>query len=64
VTGNKYSVASNGWRRKLPHYDTGYLNQIKFSQLLAQAEEVARIVGGLRVSVEKQRGQSKQRDED
>ena len=35
--------------------DVGYLNQTRFDQLLAQAEEVARIIGGLRSSVEKQR---------
>ncbi len=36
-------------------FDVGYLDQAEFDQLLAQAEEVARIVGGLRVSVQKQR---------
>ena len=36
-------------------FDVGYLNQDEFDHLLAQAEEVARIVGGLRVSVQKQR---------
>jgi four helix bundle protein len=36
-------------------YDIGYLNQGKFNQLLGQAEEVGRIIGGLRVSVEKQK---------
>ncbi len=36
-------------------FDVGYLNQNEFDHLLAQAEEVARIVGGLRVSVQKQR---------
>ena len=35
--------------------DVGYLVQAAFDQLLAQAEEVARIVGGLRAAVEKQR---------
>ena len=35
--------------------DIGYLAQNRFSQLLEQAEEVGRIVGGLRVSVERQR---------
>ena len=36
-------------------FDIGYLGQSKFNQLLTQAEEVGRIVGGLRVSVEKQK---------
>ena len=36
-------------------FDVGYLNQDEFDHLLAQAEEVAKIVGGLRVSVQKQR---------
>ena len=35
--------------------DVGYLNQAEFDQLISRAEEVARIVGGLRVSVQKQR---------
>jgi four helix bundle protein len=35
--------------------DVGYLGQDRFAQLLEQAEEVARVVGGLRASVEKQR---------
>ena len=35
--------------------DIGYLGQDKFRQLLEQAEEVGRILGGLRVSVERQR---------
>ena len=36
-------------------FDVGYLNQDECDHLLDQAEEVARIVGGLRVSVQKQR---------
>ncbi len=36
-------------------FDVGYLDQAAFDQLLAQAEDVARIVGGVRVSVERQR---------
>ncbi len=36
-------------------FDVGYLDQAEFDQLLAQAEEVGRIIGGLRVSVAKQR---------
>lgn len=35
--------------------DVGHLNSQKFQELLAQAEELARIIGGLRASVEKQR---------
>ena len=35
--------------------DIGYLDQNRFSQLLEKAEEVGRIVGGFRVSVERQR---------
>lgn len=37
--------------------DVGYLDQTEFVQLLARAEEVARIIGGLRASVESQRNQ-------
>ena len=39
----------------------GYLGQPDFSQLLGQAEEVARIIGGLRSAVQRQRdtGRSK-----
>ena len=36
-------------------FDVGYLDQAEFDQLISRAEEVARIVGGLRVSVQKQR---------
>ncbi len=35
--------------------DVGYLNQRNFSQLLGQAEEVGRIIGGLRASVQRRR---------
>ena len=35
--------------------DIGYLGRDRFSQLLEQAEEVGRILGGLRVSVARQR---------
>lgn len=35
--------------------DVGYLNQTTFGRLIQQAEEVARIVGGLRVSVQRQK---------
>lgn len=36
--------------------DAGYLDQPTFDHFLAQAEEVGRITGGLRVSVEKRKG--------
>ena len=36
-------------------FDIGYLNQSQFNQLLSRAEEVGRIIGGLRASVEKQK---------
>jgi len=35
--------------------DVGYLDERKFNNLLNQAEEVAKIIGGLRVSVARQR---------
>ena len=35
--------------------DVGYLDQRKFDELLRQAEEVARIIGGLRASIARQR---------
>jgi four helix bundle protein len=35
--------------------DVGYLNEADFNQLMAQAGEVARITGGLRASVARQR---------
>jgi len=38
--------------------DVGYLDLVQFETLLAQAEEVGRIIGGLRASVAKQRLQS------
>lgn len=34
--------------------DTGYLTQDEFDRLMAQAQEVSRIIGGLRASVERQ----------
>jgi four helix bundle protein len=37
--------------------DVGYLDEAIFDSLLEKAEEVARIVGGLRVSVDRQRKQ-------
>lgn len=36
-------------------FDIGYLGKYDFHKLLAQAEEVGRVVGGLRASVEKLR---------
>ena len=36
-------------------FDIGYIDKGTFERILQQAEEVARIIGGLRVSVEKQR---------
>ena len=35
--------------------DVGYINEEKFIQIKTQAEEVSRIVGGLRSAVQKQR---------
>jgi len=35
--------------------DIGYLTQSKFGELIAQGEEVGRIVGGLRAAVERRR---------
>ena len=35
--------------------DIGYIDQQAFDRLLADAEEVGRIVGGLRAAVERQR---------
>jgi len=40
-------------------FDVGYLDRARFEDLLAQAEELARIIGGLRVSVEKQRDEQR-----
>lgn len=40
-------------------FDIGYLERATFEALLQEAEEVARIIGGLRVSVEKQRDAKK-----
>jgi four helix bundle protein len=39
--------------------DVGYLDQTAFSHLLAKAEEVARIIGGLRSSVATQRDEQR-----
>jgi four helix bundle protein len=40
--------------------DVGYISAEQFAQLLAQAEEVSRIVGGLRAAVERQRDEQRQ----
>src|SRR5439155_17294854 len=37
--------------------DVGYLSPERFNQLLVQAEEVARIIGGLRVSLKKRQAE-------
>ena len=36
-------------------FDVGYIDDAQFTELLAQAEEVGRIIGGLRAGVDKQR---------
>ena len=36
-------------------FDIGYIDQERLDELLTRAEEVSRIVGGLRASVERQR---------
>jgi four helix bundle protein len=41
-------------------FDIGYIEENEFHRLLAQAEEVGRVVGGLRASVEKL-GEGRQR---
>ena len=41
--------------------DVGYVDQLRFDQLLAQAQEASRIIGGLRVAVEKQRNEERAR---
>ncbi len=38
--------------------DVGYISQQEFTQLMKQAEEVGRIVGGLRAAVDRQRKKS------
>jgi len=35
--------------------DAGYLNQVTFDALLARADEVGRVIGGLRVTTERRR---------
>ena len=39
--------------------DVGYLEQPQFNALMSDAEEVARIVGGLRAAVERQRNEQR-----
>lgn len=40
-------------------FDVGYLDEIQFNRLMALAEEVARIIGGLRAAVERNRDAQK-----
>jgi four helix bundle protein len=40
-------------------FDVGYLDESDFLRLLAQAEEIGKIIGGLRVSVERPRGEQR-----
>jgi four helix bundle protein len=40
-------------------FDIGYIDKPRFDTLLADAEEVARIVGGLRSAVERQRNRQR-----
>lgn len=42
-------------------FDVGYLDRAEFDDLLTQAEELARIIGGLRASVEKQRDEQRRK---
>ena len=41
--------------------DIGYIEQSRFERILADAEEVARIIGGLRAAVERQRNEQRGR---
>jgi len=45
-------------------FDVGYLGQVQFKRLLEQAEEVGRLVGGLRAAVQRQREQAKKKTKD
>lgn len=38
-------------------YDAGYIDENVFDQLIAQAEEVSRIIGGLRAKIDARRRQ-------
>lgn len=40
-------------------YDAGYITEIEFSQLTSQAREVGRMLGGLRLSLERQRDEQR-----
>lgn len=40
-------------------FDVGHLKQSDFDEVLTQAQELARIIGGLRASVEKQRDEQR-----
>ena len=40
-------------------FDVGYLDEIQFKRLMALAQEVARIIGGLRAAVERNRDAQK-----
>ena len=40
-------------------FDIGYIDKVTFERILQLAEEVGRIIGGLRVSVQKQRDAGK-----
>ncbi len=42
-------------------FDNKYIDQTKFNQIMQLAEEVARIVGGLRIAVAQQRNQQRGR---
>ena len=39
--------------------DAGYLSQERFTQLLQQAEEIGKIIGGLRAAVDRQRNEQR-----
>jgi four helix bundle protein len=40
-------------------FDVGYLDKAGFQRLLAQAEEIGKIIGGLRVSMERPRSEQR-----
>ena len=42
-------------------FDVGYINEEQFNSLKEQAEETARVIGGLRASVEAQKGTASRR---
>ncbi len=42
-------------------FDIGYLDQARFQELMLLAQEVGRIVGGMRASVEKQRNEQRRK---